>query len=472
MIDIELVNDFVSKDQEISIESLKEYIKSKALSPAYDKEGKQELVEAANFLLAFLKKQINDELIIKVGNYTVMTDNSPLLCFSVDPISTTETYSILLYCHLDKIPAAKEDTDAYTPKIENNILYGKGCANDGYAFFSIITAIKAIQAQTTQKHPLIHVIVESASESGSSDLNYYFNILSYIKPDMIICLDSEAPTYDNLWITTSMRGEMHFDVDVKVTTRGVHCGKFGGIIPDSFMILKELFKRLETIKENQVSYPLLEKPIPEETMTTLTETASILGDDYYKKHIPLEKDVHLLNQTTKDLYINNTYKPALFVTGQEGLPDLDHAGASLRPQTRFRINLKTPPIGDIIEDLEKVKNALTENPPFSAPLQIENDSMIQGFECKKISDKLLSSLKIISSGIFDQPQPYFCSIGDNFPYVIILKEKFPKIPIILTGAAGISSNRYGLKENLDLKYWHDITASLAVLISQYESFKN
>lgn len=470
MIDIELVKVFVTKDHQVSIESLKKYITKKALSPAYDKEGKKELKEVANEFKAYLQKQIDDKLIDKINNLLVLDAASPLLYFSVEPTSAqTNPYTILLYGHLDKIPAAKEDLDAYTPQIIDNVLYGKGCANNGYAFFSIITAIKAIQAQETQKHPQIHVLIESSNESGSTDLKSYLDLLP-IHPNMIICLDSEAPTYDNLWITTSSRGEIHFDLDAKVATRGIHCGKFGGIIPDSFMILKELFKRLETIEDQKVTYPLLEKAIPDETLATLTETATHLGKDYYKKLIPLEDNVHLLQQNTKDLYISNTYKPALFVTGQEGLPDLAHAGASLRPETKFRINIKVPPMGNVSEDCEKVKKTLTENPPFNSPITFSNSSMIQGVEFKKMPTKLFQCLKNLSSGVFNQQQPYLCSSGDTIPSALIFKESFPESTIILTGAAGITSNRYGLKENLDLKYWHAISTSLAVLISQFQDY--
>lgn len=43
-------------------------------------------------------------------------------------------------------------------------------------------------------------------------------------PDFIYCLDSGCGTYDCLWLTTSLRGNLKADITVKVLNEGIHSG--------------------------------------------------------------------------------------------------------------------------------------------------------------------------------------------------------------------------------------------------------
>lgn len=43
-------------------------------------------------------------------------------------------------------------------------------------------------------------------------------------PDFIFCLDSGCGTYDSMWLTTSLRGNIKAEITVKVLNEGVHSG--------------------------------------------------------------------------------------------------------------------------------------------------------------------------------------------------------------------------------------------------------
>ena len=64
-------------------------------------------------------------------------------------------------------------------------------------------------------------------------------------PDLIICLDSGALSYTNLWVTCSLRGVLNGSLRVEVLTEGVHSGDASGIVPESFRILRLLLERLD-----------------------------------------------------------------------------------------------------------------------------------------------------------------------------------------------------------------------------------
>ena len=117
--------------------------------------------------------------------------------------------NVVLYGHLDKQPEMEgwaEGLGPWTPVIRDEKLYGRGGADDWYAVFASLTAINALQAQGLS-HPRCYVLIECCEESGSYDLPAYIDHLAdgIGTPDLVICLDSGAGNYDQLWMTTSLR---------------------------------------------------------------------------------------------------------------------------------------------------------------------------------------------------------------------------------------------------------------------------
>jgi acetylornithine deacetylase/succinyl-diaminopimelate desuccinylase-like protein len=104
---------------------------------------------------------------------------------------------------MDKQPPLTEEWSnglhPYRPIIRDGKLYGRGSADDGYAIFSAVTAIKAIKEQGIA-HPRISVVIEAGEESGSPDLLYYMTKLypQLGKVGLIVCLDSGCGNYDQV----------------------------------------------------------------------------------------------------------------------------------------------------------------------------------------------------------------------------------------------------------------------------------
>src|SRR6185436_5564305 len=79
--------------------------------------------------------------------------------------------TVLLYGHLDKQPEMKgwaEGLGPWQPVRKGDKLYGRGGADDGYAAFSALTAIRALREQGG-KHARCVVLIEGCEESGSYD---------------------------------------------------------------------------------------------------------------------------------------------------------------------------------------------------------------------------------------------------------------------------------------------------------------
>src|SRR5438477_5299789 len=97
---------------------------------------------------------------------------TPLLWIEVEGDRSS---TILMYGHLDKQPAMvgwEAGLGPWTPVLRDGKLYGRGGADDGYAVFAAVSAIRAVEQQKAT-HSRIVIIIECCEESGSTDLTAY-----------------------------------------------------------------------------------------------------------------------------------------------------------------------------------------------------------------------------------------------------------------------------------------------------------
>ena len=158
---------------------------------------------------------------------------------------------------MDKQPPLTADWEdglgPYTPVIRDGRLYGRGGADDGYGLFAALSAVKALQ-DAGVPHGRLVLMTEACEESGSIDLPYYVETLASEIGNVsaIVCLDSGAGNYEQLWMTTSLRGAIAGTLRVKILNEGIHSGAASGVVPSSFRIIRILLDRLEDSKTGRV----------------------------------------------------------------------------------------------------------------------------------------------------------------------------------------------------------------------------
>jgi acetylornithine deacetylase/succinyl-diaminopimelate desuccinylase-like protein len=230
---------------------------------------------------------------------------------------------VLLYGHYDKQPEMigwAEDLGPWKPVIKDGKLYGRGGADDGYATFGSLTAIRALQEQGIP-HAHCVVLIEGCEESGSFDLPYYIDLLGdrIGSPDLVVCLDAECGNYDQFWCTTSLRGNLTGTLRAEVLTEGVHSGAASGIVPSSFRILRNLLSRIEDEATGQLKPEDLYVDIPEQRTQQAAKAADTLGELVFLKY-PWAVDSPTPGESPYELLLNNTWRPTLSITGADGLP--------------------------------------------------------------------------------------------------------------------------------------------------------
>ena len=132
--------------------------------------------------------------------------------------------------------------------------------------------------------------------------------------------------------TTSLRGMAGGNFTVKVLSEGVHSGDASGIVPSSFRIIRELLSRLEDETTGKIKAEGLFVDIPQERLDQAAKVAGVLGNEVYDK-FPFLPGMQPMADDLSELVLNRTWRPALSVTGANGLPPLESAGNVLRPQT-------------------------------------------------------------------------------------------------------------------------------------------
>lgn len=400
---------------------------------------------------------------------------TPVLFFEVAAHQSTSTHTVLMYGHLDKQPEFsgwRKDLGPWTPHYEDGKLYGRGGADDGYAAYASIAAIAALKSQGVA-HPRIVGLIETCEESGSYDLLPYVDALKPRMGDvgLVVCLDSGAGNYDQLWLTNSLRGMASGVLKVEVLTEGVHSGDASGLVPSSFRIMRQVLDRLEDSATGRLLPASFHCEVPAERMQQAQATAAILGDELYKRfpwaHYDCGGSTQFTLPTTTDplqALLQRTWVPTLSVTGVDGMPDVNNAGNVLRPYTAFKLSLRLPPLVDAASAVQTLKALLEDNAPYQARVTFERAAGSTGWNAPDTAPWLAQALDVASTAHFGAPCG-FIGQGGTIPLMNMLAQGFPKAQMMVCGVLGPKSNAHGPNEFLHVPYAKKLTAAVAQVIA-------
>ncbi len=450
------------------VPQLVDYIRIPNKSPMFDAEWAQHgyMEDAVKLMEAWARAQPLTGMQLEVMR---LEGRTPLIFIEVPGSDPDDQDCVLLYGHLDKQPEMTGWSDGlgpWQPVIKGDKLYGRGGADDGYAIFGSLAALMALQDQGIA-HSRCVVMIEACEESGSYDLPYYVDHLAdrIGKPSLVVCLDSGCGNYEQLWCTTSLRGLAGGNLIVQVLDEGVHSGDASGVVPSSFRLLRQLLSRLEDETSGRIKPDGLFVEVPDDRMAQARTVADVLGTAIYDK-FPLLPGMTPMASDLTELALNRTWRPALSVTGIDGIPALENAGNVLRPFTAVKLSLRLPPTlnGDTASAL--VHKLLTENPPNGAKVTFKLEKSATGWNAPVQSDWLTHAIEHASREAFGQPAVYMGE-GGSIPFMGMLGEKFPSAQFMITGVLGPHSNAHGPNEFLHIPTGKRVTASVARVIAEH-----
>ena len=377
--------------------------------------------------------------------------------------------TVLLYGHLDKQPEMKGWSDGlgpWTPVLKDDKLYGRGGADDGYAMFAALSALLAL-AESGQPHARCVITIEAGEESGSPDLPYYIDSLSARigTPDLVVCLDSGCGNYDQMWLTTSLRGIAAGRLSVRVLKEGVHSGDASGIVPSSFRILRMLLSRIEDEATGAIKLPEFQVEIPGDRHDQALAAANVLGDDVFTR-LPFAGKTKPMASNRVEMVLNRSWKPQLAVIAMEGYPAPENAGNVLLPYSVAKLSLRTPPTCDAEKAVMVMKRVLEADPPYGAEVSFEAEAGQTGWNAPTLAPWLDASLKRASTAYFGKPVA-FMGEGGSIPFMAMLGRKFPKTQFVVTGVLGPGSNAHGPNEFLHIPTAKRLSAVIADVLADH-----
>jgi acetylornithine deacetylase/succinyl-diaminopimelate desuccinylase-like protein len=378
---------------------------------------------------------------------------------------------VLLYGHLDKQPEFTgwmPGLGPWQPVLREEKLYGRGAADDGYAAFSSLTAITALREQKLRL-PRCVVLIEACEESGSVDLPAHLAALGdeLGEPSLVVCLDAECGNYDQVWCTTSLRGNLVGTLRVGVLTEGVHSGMATGIAPTAFRIVEQLLTRIENPVNGDLLLDELHVSIPRERLLAARTAARVLGDSVAGR-LPWAGGTRPLCDDPTELIINNSWRPTLAVTGADGLPPLVSAGNVLLPELALKLSLRLPPTCDAERATQAVREALERDPPYGAQVRFEvpAGSATGGWNAPAFAPWLKDSIGRASRAVFGGDAVEI-GCGGTIPFMGMLGESFPHTQFFITGVLGPHANAHGPNEFLHIPYAKKLTACVSLVLADH-----
>jgi acetylornithine deacetylase/succinyl-diaminopimelate desuccinylase-like protein len=458
-------------DDEI-VPQLTDYIRIPNKSPAFDPDWQSHghMERAVEQFAAWARAKVSG--IAGARLEVVRLDGRTPVIFIDIPgqNSTRGSETVLLYGHLDKQPEMTgwaEGLGPWIPAVKDGRLYGRGGADDGYAMFAALTAILALKAQGAA-HARCAILIEACEESGSYDLPFYVDHLAERlgSPSLVVCLDSGCANYDQLWLTTSLRGMIGGTLTVQVLEEGVHSGDASGVVASSFRILRTLLSRIEDEDTGEILPHDFAAQIPAGRLAEAKVAANALGAEVYSK-FPFVPGMRPMRDDPAELILNRTWRPALSITGLEGAPRIRDAGNVLRPATSAKLSLRLPPTRDADTAGNALKKLLEAEPPYGAKVTFEVEKAGTGWDAPPLADWLRASVNKASRIAFGRDAAMMGE-GGSIPFMGMLGEKYPKAQFVITGVLGPHSNAHGPNEFLHIAMGKGVTLAVCqVLVDHF-----
>ena len=447
------------------LKALEEFVRIPNRSPLFDAqwEANGHMERAIQLVASWCRAQPLERMQVEIHRLAGYT---PLLLVDVPGDLPG---CVLLYGHLDKQPEFTgwlPGLSPWEPVIRDGKLYGRGAADDGYAAFSSLAAIAALKAEGVAL-PRCLLLIEASEESGSIHLDAHLAALGNRlgTPSLVVCLDAECGNYDQLWCTTSLRGNLVARLDVRVLSEGVHSGLATGIAPTPFRILEQLLARIENPVTGDILLPALEAVVPKDRLAQMTAAARVLGEQIIQK-VPFAPGVQALSDNPVELLVNSTWRATLAVTGAEGLPAIPAAGNVLLPAITLKLSLRLAPTSDHMLAARALREALTSDPPYGAQVRCDIEAPTSGWNAPPFAPWLEESMQRASREIFGREAVNLGS-GGTIPFMAMLGERFPEAQFLVTGVLGPHANAHGPNEFLHIEYAKQLTACVALVLADH-----
>ena len=359
--------------------------------------------------------------------------------------------TVLLYAHHDVQPEndhAEWNSPPFEPTERDGRLFGRGAADDKAG---IVAHLGAVRALGDDLGVGVTMFIEGEEEVGSDSLSDLLDEHhDYLAADVIVIADSGNWDISVPALTTSLRGLVRVDIEVRTLTHAVHSGMWGGLVPDALMALSRLIASLHDDEGNVVveglhSGPAADVDYPAERLRT--ESGIAPGVEFIGSGSAVER-----------LWT----KPSLTITGIDA-PKVDGASNTLVASARAKISLRIAP-GDTTESaIECLRTHLEAHVPWGSELGF---TVVDTGEATMIdaSGPAYDAARDAFTEAWDGTRPIDMGVGGSIPFIAEFLESFPEASVLVTGVEDPDTRAHGANEGLHLAEFERVCLAEALLL--------
>jgi acetylornithine deacetylase/succinyl-diaminopimelate desuccinylase-like protein len=337
---------------------------------------------------------------------------------------------ILLYAHHDVQPEndpADWDSPPFEPTVRGDRLYGRGAADDKAGIAAHLGALRALGDDLPVT---VRFFIEGEEEVASATLPELLDqYRDRLAADVIVIADSGNWDIGVPALTTSLRGLIRVDVEVRTLTHAVHSGMWGGLVPDAIMA------------------PAADVDYPEERLRA--ESGAAPGTRWIGTGSVVER---LWSQ------------PAITVTGFDA-PKVAGASNTLVPAAGARITVRLAPGDTSANAVTRLKEHLAKNVLWGAQLTA---TLADAGEPTVLptTGRAYDAARSALAEAWDGVAPVDMGVGGSIPFIAEFQEMFPGASILVTGVEDPDTRAHGPNEGLHLPEFERCVLAEALLLQR------
>jgi acetylornithine deacetylase/succinyl-diaminopimelate desuccinylase-like protein len=359
--------------------------------------------------------------------------------------------TVLLYAHHDVQPEndhADWDSPPWEPTERDGRLYGRGAADDKAGIMAHVGALRVLGDDLPVT---VRLFIEGEEEVASATLPQLLEqFQDRLRADVIVIADSGNWDIGVPALTTSLRGLIRVDVELRTLTHAVHSGMWGGLAPDAIMALVRLLNSLwqedgSPAVAGLVSGPATDVEYPEERLRA--ESGAIDGLSWVGQGPAVER---LWTQ------------PAITVTGFDA-PKVAGASNTLSPVARARVTIRIAP-GDTAENaVARLEEHLRAHVPWGARL---STTVVDTGEpiALPADGPAYDAARAAFADAWDGTAPVDMGVGGSIPFIAEFLEAFPQASVLVTGVEDPDTRAHGANEGLHLAEFERVVEAEARLL--------
>ena len=360
--------------------------------------------------------------------------------------------TVILYAHHDVQPAgegADWDSPPFEPTERDGRLFGRGSCDDkaGIAMHQA-----ALLAHDGAPPVGVKVFVEGEEEVGSPNLDRFLDrFRDDLAADVILLADATNWRVGVPGLTTTLRGLVDCQVEVRTLDHAVHSGMYGGPFPDA---LTSLCRVLATLHDQRGNVAI-------EGLHGDTTDPLDLTEDEMREHAGVLDGVQQIGEgaLTERLWT----RPSVSVLGIDA-PRVQEAANILVPVARAKVSLRLAPGEDPSRAMDALTRHLEANAPWGARVTVTPGAAAWPFAVDADGPVFDAARRALAEGW--GARPVNIGAGGTIPFVKAFADAYPDAAILLVGVEDPDGRAHGANESLLLEDFRKGCLSEALLLRE------